>query len=64
MIKTETKIINGKEFVYNYSDESKLIKKVGTEEIYESAYDLPEKGYVYEETEEVMEEEQDTIDEN
>lgn len=38
MLYTEIKIINNKEFVYNYSDKF-MIKKIGTEEIYLEAYD-------------------------
>ena len=58
MIITETREVNGKEFLYNYSDEEYYIKKVGTDEIYESAYDLPDKNYTYEETEDKIETEE------
>ena len=48
MIKTET-LSNG--LIRTYSDESKMIKKVGTEEIYCEAVDLP----TYIDTDEIME---------
>ena len=51
MIITEIKEINGKKLVHNYSDENFYIRKIGTSEIFSDAYDLPEKKYVYEETE-------------
>ena len=37
-----------------YSDEGLLIKKVGTEEIYEEAIDIENSGFSYEETEELI----------
>ena len=52
MIKTET-LSNG--LIRTYSDESKMIKKVGTEETYCEAVDLPTSGYAYIETDEIME---------
>lgn len=52
MIKTET-LSNG--LIRTYSDESKMIKKVGTEETYCEAADLPTSGYTYIETDEIME---------
>lgn len=50
MIVTETVRLNGMELVYTASDAGVMIRKVGTEEIYSEAYDLPDAGYVYEET--------------
>ena len=47
MIKTET-CTDG--LVYTYSDVGKKIQKVGTDEIYDTAIDLPNAGYTYEET--------------
>ena len=38
-----------------YSDEGLLIKKVGTDEIYEEAIDIENSGFSYEETEELIE---------
>lgn len=59
MIITENVIINNKEFVHNFSDEKFYIKKEGTEEIYEEAYDLPNMGYIYIETDKKIETEDD-----
>ena len=47
MIKTETRT-NG--LIYTYSDVGKKIQKVGTDEIYETAIDVPNAGYTYAET--------------
>lgn len=52
MIKTE---ILSNDLVRTYSDENKMIKKVGTEETYCEAVDLPTSGYTYIETDEIME---------
>ena len=52
MIKTET-LSNG--FICTYSDESKIIKKVGTEELYSEAVDLSTSNYTYIETDEIIE---------
>lgn len=62
MIKTEQREINGKEFVYNYSDEGYKIRKIGTDEIYEDVYDLPDMGYEYEETDELIDKQDDRAD--
>lgn len=40
-----------------YSDENKLIKKVGTEEIYEEAVDVENATYEYKETTETLNDE-------
>lgn len=47
MIKTETRTDG---LVYTYSDVGKKIQKVGTDEIYDTAIDLPNAGYIYAET--------------
>lgn len=52
MIKTET-LLNG--LIRTYSDESKIIKKVGTEELYSEAVDLSTSNYTYIETDEIIE---------
>ena len=44
MLITERVKIGNREFIHNYSDANFYIQKKGTEELYESAYDLPEKG--------------------
>ena len=53
MITVENVTINGRQFKKTVSD-TYLIRKVGTDEIYSEAYDLPEKDYEYEETEELL----------
>ena len=47
MIKTETRTDG---LVYTYSDVGKKIQKIGTDEIYDTAIDLPNAGYTYAET--------------
>lgn len=47
MIKTETRTDG---LVYTYSDVGKKIHKIGTDEIYDTAIDLPNAGYTYAET--------------
>ena len=53
MIIIENITINGRQFRKTVSD-TYLIRKVGTDEVYSEAYDLPEKDYEYEETEELL----------
>ena len=36
--------------IYTYSDVGKKIQKIGTDEIYDTAIDLPNAGYTYAET--------------
>lgn len=57
MIVTEHVILNNREFIHNYSDEDFYIQKEGTQEIYEDAYDIPESGYTYIETDKKIERE-------
>ena len=47
MIITETRKDG---LVYTYSDVGKKIQKIGTDEIYDTAIDLPNAGYTYAET--------------
>ena len=47
MIKTETRTDG---LVYTYSDVGNKIQKIGTDEIYDTAIDLPNAGYTYAET--------------
>lgn len=47
MIKTETRMDG---LIYTYSDVGKKIQKIGTDEIYDTAIDLPNAGYTYAET--------------
>ena len=53
MITIENVIINGRQFKKTVSD-TYLIRKIDTDEIYSEAYDLPEKDYEYEETDELL----------
>ena len=53
MITIENITINGRQFKKTVSD-TYLIRKIGTDEVYSEAYDLPEKDYEYEETEELL----------
>jgi hypothetical protein len=50
MLITETVELGGRTFRRNYSDVNKIIHKIGTDELYCEAYDLPEKDFIYEET--------------
>lgn len=49
MIKTKTRTDG---LIYTYSDVGKKIQKVGTDEIYDTAIDLPNAGYTYVEIDE------------
>lgn len=55
MIQQETVTFNGREFRRTYSDEGYLIRKVGTDEIYSEAVDLPDRNFEYVETEQSIE---------
>ena len=55
MIKQETVTFNGREFRRTYSDEGYLIRKVGTDEIYSEAVDLPDRNFEYVETDQLIE---------
>lgn len=48
---------DGKEFKKTYSDKGFLIKKIGTDEFYDEAIDLPNATFEYEETTELINEE-------
>ena len=48
MIITETKVINGQEFIHTYSDANMMIEREGI--LYSDAYDLAEYGRTYTET--------------
>lgn len=52
MIVKEELIINKRNFVKHYSDSNLMIRKKGTDEIYEEAIDLLPCTYEYEETDE------------
>ena len=53
MITIENITIGNKQFKKTISDTC-LIRKIGTDEIYSEAYDLFEKDYEYEETDELL----------
>lgn len=55
MIQQETVTFNGREFRRTYSDEGYLIRKVGTDEIYSEAVDLPDRNFEYVETDQLIE---------
>jgi hypothetical protein len=46
-MKIEIVELNGKQFRYTSPSENKLLQKVGTEEVYEDAYDVLESNYEY-----------------
>lgn len=50
MIRTENIVLNGKTFKKTYSDNNKLIQKVGTNEEYAEAIDIQSAEWTYEET--------------
>lgn len=50
MIKVENITLNGREFKKTYSDNNKLIRKVGTNEEYSEAIDIQGAKWTYEET--------------
>ena len=62
MIKQKTITINGRELTETYSDSGFKIRKIGTDEIYDKAIDIPNK-YEYEETTELIEQENEELTE-
>lgn len=54
MVKTESIKINNSDFKRTFSDAGFKIRKVGTDEIYDEAVDLPDKNFIYEETSELI----------
>ena len=52
MITTTTKKIDGRDFTVTVSD-TYLIRKVGTNEVYSEAWDLPDSRFTYEETDQL-----------
>ena len=56
MIVTEMIRLNNRDFKRTYSDENFYIQKVGTEEIYSEAIDIPTANYEYVETDQKIEE--------
>ena len=48
MVKQDNIYLNGRSYIYTYSDSNFMIKKIGTDEIYLEAYDVI--NFEYEET--------------
>jgi hypothetical protein len=48
-------------FVRHYSDANLMIQKIGTDEIYSEAVDLPDRNFQYEETNEPLEQEESPL---
>lgn len=63
MIQTEIIEIGGKQFKRTYSDNNKVIRKVGTSEEYSEAVDLTTATYEYGETAKDIEIKDDEIEE-
>jgi hypothetical protein len=64
MIVTETIKLNNRNFKKTYSDENFYIQKVGTEEIYSEAIDIPTANYEYIETDKKIENNFENMEEN
>lgn len=62
MIKVEKIMIDGREFLRTYSDDGRMIRKIGTDEVYGEAVDPIDAGREYEETDEVIEVEEISAD--
>lgn len=62
MILIETIKINDKEYKRTYSDSGYLIRKIGTDEMYEEAIDLLETVVTYEETDIIIEDEMSELE--
>lgn len=64
MIITENITLNNRQFKKTYSDEGYYIQKVGTEEIYSEAIDIPTANYEYVETDRKIEDNSENTEEN
>ena len=64
MIVTEMIELNNRDFKKTYSDENFYIQKVGTEEIYSEAIDIPTAKYEYVETNKKIEDNSENMEEN
>lgn len=58
MLKQEIITINDRQLRRTYSDENKVIRKIGTTEEYAEAIDLLTSTYTYEETDKYIEDEE------
>lgn len=56
--------LNGVNFKYTYSDNNKVIHKIGTEEYYNECYDILNSIYEYEETNQDIEQSISDIEQN
>lgn len=63
MITMEFVTIDNRQFKKTVSD-TYLIRKIGTDEVYSEAYDLSEKDYEYEETDELLPKEESFVEES
>ncbi|MBR2245498.1 MAG: hypothetical protein IJ880_00470 [Bacilli bacterium] len=63
MIVTEMIRLNNRDFKKTYSDENFYIQKVGTEEIYSEAIDIPTANYEYVETDKKIEDNPENMEE-
>lgn len=52
MIQVEAVDFGGRTFKRTYSDDNFMLRKIGTDEIYSEAVDLPDAAFEYEETDE------------
>lgn len=59
MIQVDSITINGRILRKTWSDDNFYIRKVGTEEVYAEAYDVPGSFHEYEETDEKIEEDEE-----
>ena len=64
MIITEMIKVKEKNFKRTYSDEGYYIQKVGTEEVYSEAVDIPTANYEYVETDKKIENNSENTEEN
>ena len=64
MIITEMIKVKEKNFKRTYSDEGFYIQKVGTDEIYSEAVDIPTANYEYIETDKKIEDSSENMEEN
>lgn len=63
MIITENIVINGSNYIHTYSDSGVKIRQDGTGVIYDDAIDPAETGRTYTETELLIEEDEETLQE-
>ena len=64
MIVTEMIRLSNRDFKRTYSDENYYIQKVGTQEIYSEAVDIPTANYEYVETDKKIEDNSENMEED